>query len=743
MIRPTTNWMLLSLLFLLFGTNALQGQPGRLMVPFQDAAGNVYPHALAGGLTNPQFSAVDLNGDGQQDLIYFDRQGEVVVPWLNGGTPNAVDYTYAPDYAYRFPKVENWMLLRDYNCDGIKDIFSYSYNTTNGRVSVGVYKGSRDAQSRIQFVDPIQEISYQVRGLSGNFNLLNSTSDLPGVDDIDGDGDLDILNFNSSGGYLELFKNESQERGWGCDSLAYVYHDNCWGRMYESGVTERIDLSPRFDSCAGFPNWIPVRGPRHAGSTILTLDMDNDGDKEVMLGDLSFTNLNLLTNGGNKDTALLTAQEIFFPQASVPANIDIFPAAFYEDVNNDGAKDLLAAPNIWGNSNDRSTWYYQNTGTANFPAFTFEKNDFLVADMIDVGTGSAPEFWDYNGDGLLDILVGNFHTFLNTNTQESYLSLYENIGTATQPVFRLVNTDLGDLKQYGQRRLVPTVGDLDGDGDQDLIVGLENGQLLYVENRGSATTASFTGIIPNYASIDVGQHAAPQLIDADRDGDLDLVIGERNGNTNYFENTGSSTSPTFSSSPTTNTFGLIDTRLPATLEGNSAPKLVDINGRYHLFMATESGELWQYNNVENNLMGTFTRINTVLDSIDEGEESIVTIADINADGQLDFLMGNRRGGLSLFTEQVLAAPKSLAQKNDELSLLPNPAQAEVQLVFTEPILTQANIQIYNALGQTMLSQQIWIDRVTTLPLTNLSDGIYWLQVQTSTARYTQKLLIAN
>lgn len=79
-------------------------QPTRLMVPFESASGDVYEYALTGGLTNPQFSEIDLDGDGDQDLVYFDRVGFAVVPFLNGGTPNTVDYTFAPEYAYRFPK---------------------------------------------------------------------------------------------------------------------------------------------------------------------------------------------------------------------------------------------------------------------------------------------------------------------------------------------------------------------------------------------------------------------------------------------------------------------------------------------------------------------------------------------------------------------------------------------------------------------------------------------------------------
>lgn len=718
----------------------LWAQPSRLMLPFQDAAGNTLEHALTGGLTNPQFSEIDLDGDGDQDLVYFDRVGAVVVPFLNGGMANTVDYTYAPEYAYRFPKVKNWMLLRDYNCDNLEDLFAYKYDTNTGKVSITVYRASRDAQNKVQFHLAKNIIEYTLRGQTYLHNLFTSSADLPAVDDIDGDGDMDILDFNTSGGYVHWYKNESQENGWGCDSLVYVLRDNCWGRFYESGITEVIDLSPRIDSCANYENWSPVKSGRHAGSTLLTLDMDNDGDKELILGDLSFNNLNLLTNGGNKDTAFMTAQETFFPANSIATNIDVFPAAFYVDVNNDGAKDLLAAPNILGNAKNKESWYYKNTGTAIAPVFTYQSDKFLVDQMIDLGTGAAPTFWDYNGDGLLDILVGNTYTYVTPAIQGCYLSLYENQGTATQPVYRLVDSDFANMKQYNLRRLVPTVADLDDDGDQDLLLGDQDGRLIYWENQGTATAPSFSTLVANYSGIDVGQNASPQLVDVDRDGDFDLLIGERNGNTNYFENTGTATVPSFSSTATSETFGFIDAKVPGSTEGNSAPHLVELDGVYHLFMGNESGEIWHYTNIDNNIMGAFTRVYNDLNMIDEGEESIVAVANINVDAELEFLIGNKRGGLGLYTEHIVFSTDKLEDVVEVLDVGPNPFQDYIEIQLTEPINEEVELQIINSLGQVVIHKHTWLEQNLKLETKNIAAGTYILSLKTPTKRYVGKAI---
>ena len=704
-------------------------QPQHFSVEFKSNSTDVLKHALSGGLTNPQYSAIDLDGDNIKDLVYFDRQGGVVVPFINQGSPNTTDYQFAPEYRYRFPRLQNWMLLRDYNCDQITDLFAYKYDTQTGKVSVTVYKASRDAQQKILFSPAINIIEYRLKGGNDYYNLFNSTVDLPAVDDIDGDGDIDILNFNNSGGYIEMFKNTSVEEGYGCDSLHYIFNDNCWGRIYESGVSEFIDLSPHIDSCPRYPNWTPVKsGPRHAGSTLLTIDMDNDGDKELFLGDLSFKNVNKLYNNGNADTAHLSTQEIFFPQNSVNVNIDIFPAAFHLDVNNDGRRDFLAAPNIEGSAEDDQTWYYQNTGTDAFPLFNYQQNNFLVEDMIDLGKGCFPALVDFNADGLKDIVLGNNKQFINPFLAQSYLQLYQNVGTATVPVYQLVDTDFANVQQYNQKRLVPSFGDLDGDGDQDLIIGLENGQLFYLLNSGSAIAPNYTNLVANYAGIDVGSHASPQLVDVDRDGDLDLLIGERNGNTNYFENTGTLTAAVFSATADTETFGFVDAKLPGTIEGNSAPQLIDINGNYHFFVGNEQGQVWQYHQVDSNLFGAFQPLVSVLDSIDVGEESVLAIGQLNNDEALEILVGNKRGGLEMYSASPIVSTQSIQQASFDVRVGPNPCQDFIQYSLQNPPQEAHYWELHDLLGRKLWSSSVQTQSQGYLDIRAFAAGTYVLSL---------------
>ena len=96
------------------------------------------------------------------------------------------------------------------------------------------------------------------------------------------------------------------------------------------------------NDCNTFP-----ANQRHTGSSILAIDIDNDIDKDLILGDVSYNNLNLLTNGGNPNTSLITNVDQNFPannSNTIATDITAFPAAFYLDVNNDGLKDLIVSP---------------------------------------------------------------------------------------------------------------------------------------------------------------------------------------------------------------------------------------------------------------------------------------------------------------------------------------------------------------------------------------------------------------
>lgn len=142
-----------------------------------------------------------------------------ITTYINKGTANTVDYLdSSAKYADKFPHLEEWALLRDYNCDGKADIF------TNGYGGVTVWKNISSA-GNLQFT--LQTSALKSSYCAAVLNLALTGVDIPTIDDIDGDGDLDILTYDAGGINMQYHVNQSKELGYGCDSL--LFSKDCSG----------------------------------------------------------------------------------------------------------------------------------------------------------------------------------------------------------------------------------------------------------------------------------------------------------------------------------------------------------------------------------------------------------------------------------------------------------------------------------------------------------------------------------
>ena len=742
----------LYLVFLLSHSKLAAQAFSMLQVPVTQG-GKTLPTPWLGGLSAPQLSAVDLNDDGLDDLHVFDREGNVQLTFLQvRGSGGGGRYQYAPEYATTFPPVENWMLVRDYNGDGIEDIFCYSDipGVDGIIVYTGFYLNKRIAFRRFVFDGPFGLLPFPLP----NGNLLPlyvSRADYPAVDDADCDGDLDILTFNLAGGYVEFFQNQSIELGYKRDSLIFRLKDNCWGGFYESGLSEKLDLAPSAGACyRGSSNDLAVTF-RHAGSTLLTLDADGDKDLDMILGDVSFTNLSFLRNGGSCTTAWMNQQDNQFPSYDKPADIPYFPAAFYLDLNFDGKKDLAVAPNAeLGSEDQRVIWWYENTGSSEQPRFTFRKDDFLVGDMIDLGTGANPVFVDYNADGKLDLLVGNQSKFQESNERNSRVFLYLNTGSPTLPAFTLTDDDWLKLSQFGQNAFgfTPAFGDLDQDGDLDLVMGEEAGQLFFAENTaGTGKPMTFGPLVYGYQGIDVGLASTPQIADLNGDGLPDLIVGERSGNVNYFQNTGSKGKPAFqanpSATPNTAFLGQIDTRQPGYVSGYSAPVLFRQNGAWRLLTGTEDLGLRLYSGIENQLYGNFKLENASVSQLRPGSNTRPALADVDADGLLEMAVGTARGGMLLYKtpwQADGATPTQQAPESEQLNFHPNPARDWTAFDLGQEFLgSTLQVNLYQMTGAITRQWQISGSRAE-LDLSGLPRGLYVVRIKAGERVFVGKLV---
>mgnify|MGYP006158812157 FL=1 len=696
-------------LFLSFEILAQQGfQQSQDLIVRKNGVELINP--WAGGANVPQFSPIDLNADNILDLMIFDKNGDQINCFINHGTEGVVDYHYAPEYNLKFPELEDWVLLRDYNCDNKMDIFT-SYNG-----GIRVYKNtSIDEYLNFELIETIRTN----RG-SGPTNLYVSSVDIPHIGDIDYDGDLDILTFGVIGSHVEWHKNNSVENFGTCDSLNFELEDECWGDFSENFSNNSVTL---YD-CEKSKISANSIESRHSGSTLTALDLNDDSYFELLLGDITFDNIVMLENSASSEDAIMISQDTGFPNYSESVNLSRFPAAYYFDFDNDTKKDLIVAPNTNASVNFENIWFYKNQAADESVHLNLIARNVLLDQMIEVGSGAHPVFFDYNNDSLMDIIVANYGYYTENGNYNSQLALYENVGSHSNPKFEWVTDDFSDLGTLNfEYNIIPTFGDLDGDGDQDMIVGDSNGNVHLLNNIYFNSTSNFYIDAIEYFDIDVpGGFASPFLIDLDRDGDLDLIIGSRNGEIFHYNNEGSPSEASFVLA--NEQFGNINLTDPIYGTAFTTPTMIDGENGYELFVGTEKGAMYHYTNIDDNLEGSFEEISDTIILYSKGIRSAPAVYDLNNDGWNDMLLGIYTGGVHLLwgDNTDISIPETASNK---IKIYPNPSEGIIQLDYPESL---SNIEVYNIEGKLSFKGPA----KKTIDLSHLESGFYFVKIRTKT-----------
>ena len=251
-------------------------------------------------------------------------------------------------------------------------------------------------------------------------------------------------------------------------------------------------------------------------SSIAYGDLDADGDLDMISGETS-GNFKYFQNTGTSSAPVF---------AAVVTNPFLLTLVYnysnptFADLDGDGDLDMMAGVS-GGNFK-----YFENTGTSSAPAFAVEQTNPFS--LLNVGNYPHPNFADLDGDGDLDMMVGVY---------AGSFEYFQNTGTSSAPSFAWVATNPFSLTEIG-RFLSTTFGDLDGDGDLDVLAGDISGSFYYFQNTGTSSNPTFAAAQTNPFSLtDIGSYSSPTFVDLDDDGYLDIMAGENGGNFYYFKNT--------------------------------------------------------------------------------------------------------------------------------------------------------------------------------------------------------------
>jgi len=575
----------------------------------------------SGSMNNAQVNAIDLNGDGLEDLWIFDRVAQRSIVFRQENKQWIYDFALEK----KLPIISDWLLVADYDGDGKKDVFT----STNAGIKV-LRNITQDGILAFSTVaNPLVE-----EGFSGTINLYVATTDIPAIKDIDGDGDLDILAFEAAGHVIEWHQNISMER---TKSKGLLFQKNvgCWKNLvYQDCSTVNSNQGCNIPSGLSTPLKNNPQKTLHSGNS-LALFLNN-GTMEVWMGHVGCSNVNILKNEGK-----IISQTLGIP----------FPATYFVDVDLDGQLDALVSPN----SSDNNTYqvdFSQSLFRLKEVNGTYEikQKDFLQDSSLDVGENASPVFFDVDSDGDLDLLMGN---------AAGQIYYFERISSG----YRLKSNDFGGINQFKPgNELKLSLGDWNKDGEKELYALSQTlfGPVLYgyQPTEGAWQKINQKELLPydQLLWMDLDFDGKMECLILHRWGKVDIVETLRDGNSMQFitkkEDWGNLTTYKF----TLQSFVVLDelgtghaVLLGVDKEGNVKKALLD-NGQLK-FVSVDEGL--------DNRFGKNVQVQSV---------------DINGDGKPDLAFGTAGGGVMLFQNMNQSAV--FEKENQLVQIWPNPTDSE-------------------------------------------------------------------
>ena len=646
------------------------------------AAEGPLAYPFLGGFDEPKPQWVDLDGDGDQDLVVLDL-GRALLLYENVGGPDAL--VPRPGALDAVDVQGGWFQFGDADGDGDLDLL---LNAGFGQVAYWRNEGTPQAPAYVLAESPLLGTDGQPVGLED----LN----MPDLADVDGDGDLDLLGGRTDQGTIAFYRHDGLSGG----VPRFTFVTNSYGDLV---IFEFDPQCPGDDAAPGTPT---RNANRHGQNGLAFVDLEADGDLDLFWGDFFSYGVRYFRSGGGADLTFVTED---FPRGEDDLDNGFFVPAF-GDADGDGDLDLLYG-NLRGFCGGRepqtridNTLYYENTGSRTAPVYERRTDRFLRT--FDLGTKTTgPAVGDFDGDGDPDVVlgVGIDPDLPASTTRRSALHYLRNDGTATAPELVEVEADLFGL-DFGQgAEYAPAAGDLNGDGTPDLLVADFNGRFaVFLSPGGPAPVQDF--VRSDALLADVRQQSVPRpaLGDLDGDGDLDLLIGRFNGAVAFWRNVGTPQAARFERE-TEDLLGAEDLFSVAPALGD-----LDGDGDPDLVVGYQLGGVRLFRN-DGGL--AFTEVGR----FDAGtRRPTPTLADLDGDGDVDLLVGTESGGLLYYESLLRVGAEPPPAPAARFRAYPNPSAGAVTFDVSA-LPAGGTVEIVDVLGR----------RVARLPVASTAARVRW------------------
>lgn len=696
---------LLSFLFAFLGISLhVEGQSLGYQIeaeghPVRNSKGDLLPYAWAGGINSAQIARVEVNADGLEDIVLFDRYSLRALVFIQGADSLHWDPVLSQKLTNR---IDGWALFYDFTGDGRADLFTS--HPQGGQVFQNTLD---DGEVSWRLISTENGTAYlQAESSSGISNIQMSRFDVPGVIDGDQDGDLDLWVFNfATGQSINYLENTSIDLHGRADALTFRRESNFWGSVSSCACNlTKLDGT----SCR------PAR-TEHVGAKSLLMLEGNGNGPDAIFGDEACNNLTWLQNLGTAKSPALDTGMIgnLFPNLQ-PLT---FSAAYQLSAN-----ELVISSNLHEDplrevDFSRSVRLYRRSSNA----WVLQTPSWLQEDMMDVGSHAAPTFADLDADGDLDLLVAQ-------GGLGSALSLYKNEGTATQPLYQqgpsyTPSPALIDWQAW--------VLDVTGDGKQEVVMaGRDPGRVAYqffyaTPNSSGELLAWQPWNFPLFAreSVAFGELTG--------DGRIDALVGHPSGRIRLFEYKGDLSTPTWQETEP------IYKGLDNSTERN-LPRLQlgDVNGddQLDLLVLAQGGGITYFDNIADAIKAQGEHL---LDAKNNPllvpTESHVALLPSALDVPPQLVVGLPTGGLWLLDPLFSIPPPELPT----WMVYPNPTAGQVKVLSAQP----GTVQVLSLQGQVLHFLPIVAQTPTELSLDALPSGGYFFRIIWQNGRSQSRLVL--